>query len=273
MLAMREKGSTLAIFLLIGLIYNNKFSLSVCAQSQSNQNDTSTSATMYATSSVPSEEDFSGTTGVEEQIAPTTTKVIQPNISKLVTTETLLSATTTAILTAIKPSETSTTSTPDITTKPTTSSAFTVAEVSSTQTSISLKPTTSSSSATLPSLTFAPALTPTTNNNNDHQKFCFEVEITNFTTTCQNCYVNLNVTCPPDSRQLTTGKGLSDCSLSPSSNFDDFARFVSIPGCRHVCQNNVTIRHCCSGYWGIDCQGLSGSFFIEMINYSINAQH
>ncbi|XP_070557587.1 stabilin-2-like isoform X3 [Ptychodera flava] len=75
-------------------------------------------------------------------------------------------------------------------------------------------------------------------------------------TECVQCEMSHTGMCPTGSKATTSGQGLRDCSYSlrvPGHYID-----VDLSGCRHECEHSITVRQCCDGYWGPQCQECPG---------------
>lgn len=70
-------------------------------------------------------------------------------------------------------------------------------------------------------------------------------------TQCVSCARNIWEQCPPQSRKLTTGRGVSDCEYRPIG----ISSIYKWRGCRHACLKTIVSVHCCPGYWGTHCDG------------------
>ncbi|KAJ8258317.1 hypothetical protein COCON_G00173290 [Conger conger] len=68
-------------------------------------------------------------------------------------------------------------------------------------------------------------------------------------TLCTSCAASPTAPCPKGYRKATAGMGKADCRYT----VDIAGRLVSLPGCRHVCEKEVTDHRCCPNFWGPLC--------------------
>ena len=73
---------------------------------------------------------------------------------------------------------------------------------------------------------------------------------------CMECSVNafLLSPCPSGYSQVTSGEGEQRCFFPVNFGFN--VGVISIPGCQHNCTRKITVKQCCDGFWGTDCQGI-----------------
>ena len=82
-------------------------------------------------------------------------------------------------------------------------------------------------------------------------RFCPRTEVQTQDTDCWLCPVNHRAQCPYGWKQLTPRSGKKDCEYT--FRFGSFS--MKLPGCHHTCSKTVTVRDCCAGHWGFDCNG------------------
>ncbi|KAJ7377675.1 Stabilin-2 [Desmophyllum pertusum] len=75
---------------------------------------------------------------------------------------------------------------------------------------------------------------------------------------CMECSVNafLLNPCPSGYSQVTSGEGEQRCFFPVNFGFN--FGVVFIPGCQHNCTQKITVKQCCDGFWGTDCQACPG---------------
>ncbi|XP_064160250.1 stabilin-1 [Anguilla rostrata] len=78
---------------------------------------------------------------------------------------------------------------------------------------------------------------------------CDDPRTVSLTTLCTSCAASPASLCPKGFRRATAGMGNAECSYT----VDIAGRLVSLPGCRHVCEKQVTDHRCCPNFWGPLC--------------------
>ncbi|XP_074644573.1 stabilin-2-like [Tubulanus polymorphus] len=91
-------------------------------------------------------------------------------------------------------------------------------------------------------------------NSSASKRFCTKNVTKETFTSCVSCSTNRRVQCPAGSVRVSFGTGLAGCryQLKLGNNR------IMMPGCRHKCRRDSTLRECCQGYWGLHCQECPG---------------
>ncbi|XP_053377008.1 stabilin-2-like isoform X2 [Mercenaria mercenaria] len=87
--------------------------------------------------------------------------------------------------------------------------------------------------------------------------FCRETVEKIFETDCTSCHINVFIDCPVGAKKLTKMGGTSGCTyekhLGPGPN-------ITMDGCTHTCEQNITTDQCCKGFWGPKCDECPGGY-------------
>ncbi|KAK6480709.1 stabilin-1-like [Huso huso] len=78
---------------------------------------------------------------------------------------------------------------------------------------------------------------------------CDALNTLQFSTVCTSCAAVPRAWCPPGSRRATQITGVKGCSYL----VDLGEETLTLSGCSHTCEKDVTEHKCCPGFWGPDC--------------------